>query len=184
VSLDAFVVASSGQPSLLSFWALASFLLIGAVWVVLAVTMSFRGGDVEKQPNRIAQLYGYTVCLVAILTSLISTISILNAAFDRANPLQSEYSFGPTLTSFEAYRATYPRELSPLIAGSPPAPDTVSEATLRQRYAALAADKRTTTRYRTTKTMTTSSILLVIAITLFAMHWRWVRRLNGTVTAA
>jgi hypothetical protein len=63
-------------------------------------------------------------------------------------------------------------------------PDTMSEATLRQQYDALVADRTASTRYRSAKSLTTSGILLLIAVGLFALHWRWVRRLNGARAAA
>src|SRR5438034_7767044 len=83
-------------------------LLIGAVWLAVAVIVH-KGEDVDR-PNRMAHLYGYTVCLISLVIALITLSSILNAAFDRANPLQSESPFGASLTSFESYKATYRRE--------------------------------------------------------------------------
>ncbi len=78
-------------------------LLIGAVWLAVAVIVH-KGEDVDR-PNRMAHLYGYTVCLISLVIALITLSSILNAAFDRANPLQSESPFGASLTSFESYKA-------------------------------------------------------------------------------
>jgi len=124
------------------------------------------------KPNRTAQLYGYTVCLVALIVGLISLTAILNALFERANPLQAD-RYGGALSSFEAYKATRPT-------GDGTRADTVPEATLRQRYDALIADRIVTTRYRTGKTLMTQGILLLVAIGLFGFHWRWVRRLNGS----
>lgn len=129
-----------------------------------------------ETPNRIAQVYGYTACLVALVVGIISVPMLLNAAFDRANPLQSESGYGVSLISFEAYQATYQRERGgPPDAGGAPS-DSTSEATLRQRYDALVAERLAATRYRTSKTLFTSSILLLLAVGLFVFHWRWVRR--------
>jgi len=68
-------------------------LLVGAGWLFMAATLVFRGNDVDK-PNRMAQFYGYSVCLLAIIFALFSTTSIIDTAFERANPLQSEERFG------------------------------------------------------------------------------------------
>ena len=92
-------------PSLL--WVLP-LLLIGAVWLAVAVLVN-RGEDVDR-PNRMAHLYGYTVCLISLVVGLITLASILGATFDRANPLQSDNPFGTSLASFESYKATYRRE--------------------------------------------------------------------------
>lgn len=157
----------------------APYALLVSVWLVAVAIVSRKGDDVDK-PNRIAQLYGYTICLVALVVAIISVASLLSACFDRANPLQSEYGYGVTLSSFEAYQATFQRERGVYPPGANAPSDTASTATLRQRYDALVADRIATTRYRTSKTLVTYSALLLIAAGLFAFHWRWVRRLaNG-----
>jgi hypothetical protein len=155
------------------------FLLLGLLWLILGATFALQGDDVDK-PNRVPQLYGYTICLIALVVSLITISSLLDAAFERANPLQSAFGFGVALTSFEAYRATYRREREMFDRNAPAQPDTISEVMLRRRYDALVADRIATTRYSTSKTFTTSGVLLLISLGLFAFHWRWVRRLNST----
>ena len=153
-------------------------LLVGFLWFIVATVVALKGDTVEK-PNRIAQLYGYTVCLLAVVIALVTFTSILSSVVERGNPLQNEYSFGVTLTSFEAYKATYERERVAFPRDTPAPADTASDATLRQRYDALVADRITSTQFRTTKSLLTNGVLLVIALLLFAFHWRWVRRLNG-----
>jgi hypothetical protein len=182
-SVSSMFSVSPGRPFWLPVVAAAFFVLVGILWLVLGATSVLKGDDVDK-PNRIAQLYGYTVCLIALIVSLISVSSILDAAFERANPLQAEISFGAALTSFEAYRATYRREREVFDRTGSAQPDTVSEATLRRRYDALVADRLASVRYRTSKTFTTHGVLLLICLGLFVFHWRWVRRLNGTGGAA
>jgi hypothetical protein len=167
----------------MSLFSALPFLLLGLVWLIAANVFVLRGDDVDK-PSRMAQLYGYTVCLIALVVALISVSSILDAVFERAAPLQSEMSFGTALTSFEAYKATYRRDQAMLERGAPARPDTASEGTLRQQYDALVKDRLATVHYRTTKSLTTSTIFLLIALGLFFFHWRWVRRLNGNRAAA
>lgn len=157
-------------------------LLIGAVWLAVAVIVH-KGEDVDR-PNRMAHLYGYTVCLISLVIALITLSSILNAAFDRANPLQSESPFGASLTSFESYKATYRREQAVFDRAEGAKPDTLSDASLRTRYDALVRDRIASTRYRTGKSITIGLIFLVLSVVLFLTHWRWVRRLNGSQRAA
>src|SRR4026207_82812 len=58
-----------------------------------------------ERTNRIAQVYGYAVCLVAIITVLISLTQIVNAAFNLSSPLRAEgYGRGGPLTSYSAYK--------------------------------------------------------------------------------
>ena len=157
-------------------------LLIGAVWLAVAVIVH-KGEDVDR-PNRMAHLYGYTVCLIGLVIALITLSSILNAAFDRANPLQSESPFGASLTSFESYKATYRREQAVFDRAERAKPDTLSDASLRARYDALVRDRIASTHYRTGKSITIGLIFLVLSVVLFLTHWRWVRRLNGSQRAA
>lgn len=175
--------AGSGPPFWVYLLSAAPFTLLALPYATLGIIFVFKGGDDVDKSNRIAQLYGYTVCLIAIIVSLLSIASLLDAAYQRANPLQSEMSYGAAMTSFEAYKATYHRERAMFDRDGASRPDTMSDVSLRQQYDALAADRTATTRYRTSKTLTTSGILLVIALVLFALHWRWVRRVNGTPTA-
>jgi hypothetical protein len=172
----------SGPPFWFTLLPALPVLLLGIPWLVGVVFVL--KGEEPPMPNRAAQLYGYTVCLVALIMGLLSISSILDAAFERAHPLQSEMGFGTALTSFEAYKATYRREQQMFDRDGAARPDTASEATRRQRYDALVADRIAGTQYRTAKTLTTSSILLLISFGLFAFHWRWVRRLNGARATA
>ena len=152
-------------------------LIIGLAWLTVAATVALKGDSVE-QPNRVAQLYGYTVCLISLVVALITTNSLINAAIDRANPLQSEYPFGASFTSFEAYKATQQRERAVMPRPNASGADTASETTLRTRYDALVADRVAAIGYRTTKTFVSSGILLALAVLLFLSHWRWVRHLT------
>ena len=124
-------------------------------------------------PNRIAQAYGYTACLVALIVAIISVPTLMNAAFDRANPLQAERDFGVSLISFESYQATQQRTRGTVEPGKV---DATSEAEQRKRYDALVAERLATTRFRTTKTLFTSTMLLLLSIGLFVFHWRWLKR--------
>ena len=159
-------------------------LLVGAGWLFMAATLVFRGNDVDK-PNRMAQFYGYSVCLLAIIFALFSTTSIIDTAFERANPLQSEerFGFGASLISFESYRATYRREQAMFDRTGTARPDTASEVTLRRQYEGLVTDRVGTVRYRTTKSFVMGVFCLVISALLFFLHWRWVRRLNEKAAA-
>ena len=168
---------TDGPPWWLFLMGGGPLLLLGAAWLFMAAVLVFRGNGVDK-PNRMAQFYGYSVCLIALIVALVSATSILDAAFDRANPLQSEDGFGASLVSFESYQATYRREQAMFDRNGTARPDTVSEATQRRQYDAMVRDRLATTRYRTTKSLVTGTLLLLISGGLFLFHWRWVRRLE------
>jgi hypothetical protein len=62
-------------------------------------------------------------------------------------------------------------------------PDTASETTQRRQYDAMVRDRLTTTRYRTTKSLATGALFLLLSGVLFLFHWRWVRRLDEKAAA-
>jgi hypothetical protein len=158
-----------------------SVLLLG-VWYITGSILVLRERSVEK-PNRVPQLYGYTVCLVALLLGLMSAGSLLDSAFERAYPLQGGDLFGQSLSSFEAFKAK--RAVYPTFGRDAASPaDTASEQTLRVRYDALVADRLASVRFETSKSFVTHGVLLVLALALFRFHWRWVRRLNGAAPDA
>jgi hypothetical protein len=126
------------------------------------------------KPNRVRQLYGYTVCLIAVVAGLISTITALNNAFDLSNPLVADRFGGENLGSFEAYKAT--RGGPAWRTDAKAQPDTVSDATLRARYEALRADRIDRNTFQARKQLVTSLVVLLSAIVLFVAHWRWLRR--------
>lgn len=160
---------------------LIPLLLLGiplVLWIGFASTLARR--DAVDRPNRIAQWYGYSVCLVAVVVLLISSTGVVNSLFTLANPLHGEMDFGPALTSFEAYRATHTNSpyLEPAkreaLRRTPP-----GEAELRARYQALRADRMATNRYHATRSLVSATLLSLLCIVLFAFHWRWLRRLGS-----
>jgi hypothetical protein len=156
--------------------AIVLLLLVVVLWFVLATAAALKGsGQAARHP--VAQMYGYTVCLIAVILGLTSLSSILDAAFQRAYPLQNEYGYGVSLKSFEAYKATYVRERAFGPQGEVQ-PDTASEPTLRRRYDALVEERLDTTSYRTSKAFITSGFLLIVSALLFLLHWRWLRRVG------
>ena len=173
--MNASILFDAGAPWWTFFFGAGPVLLLGAAWLFMAATLVFRGNDVDK-PNRMAQFYGYSVCLVSIIVALLSAVSIIDSAFERANPLQSEFGFGASLVSFESYRATQRREQAMFERTGAARPDTMSEAALRRQYDALVTDRVATVRYRTAKSFVTGTFALLIATVLFVLHWRWVGR--------
>ena len=77
-----FELISSGGGSAFNAGGLALILLVALLWFVVAASVAIKGETMDR-PNRIAQLYGFTVCLVSIIVALMTTSSLLNAAIDR-----------------------------------------------------------------------------------------------------
>ena len=134
--------------------------------------------------NRIARIYGYLVCVIAIGVFLVCASSIVGALYDRANPLNAE-TYSDVLTSFDGFKASHGNE-NPAHHGdkASAAPDTLTDAALRLTYDALVANRISQVRFETAKTLGTSGLLLLLSVGLFAVHWWWVRRLRDPEAAA
>ena len=157
---------------------LVTYLLFALLVLPLFLVMTraaLNDGDSVDKPNRVRLWYGYTICLIAVITGLICVAGVLSNTFDLMNPLAAEGPFGESLTSFDAYKATRERRFFP--SDQRLAPDTASDATLRVRYEALRADRVAQRSFEARKGLVTDLIILFIAIALFVTHWRWLRNL-------
>ena len=136
--------------------------------------------------SRLAQTYGYMVCLIAVIVGLISLAGVTNSLFDYADPIHSErYASGSDrpVTSYNAYkRAYYERQPRPSRTGPDQAksvPDSVPDSTLRQMYLEDRTDRIDTIRFRAMKSFVGAFLLLIVSIVLFTIHWKWLRRLSA-----
>lgn len=145
-----------------------------------------------ERSNRIAQAYGYAVCFIAVVTLLFSSKSIIDASFDFSAPIRADRYVGLNLTSFDAYkrgrieRGTHTRP-GPVPQGTIAGPGgtdsastspfpRLSDAELRRLYDDERADHVSNVRFRAMRSLVSSIIMVVIALVLFATHWRWLRR--------
>lgn len=128
-------------------------------------------------PTLIQQVYGYAVCLIAIVVGLITVMQLLNATFDLSRPTQyGRYGYEPGAASFEQYRLEHATRPPDAKTGqpSPMPPDSV----LRRSFEEERAARMAYAHWETMRSFVTHGILLLIAIVLFATHWRWLRRVG------
>ncbi len=126
----------------------------------------------DIKPNRIPQIYGYTVCLIAVVAFLISIHDVVDASFTLASPIHGQYGYGEALGSFEAFEASRTERTAP-DRNTPP--DTTSVETRRRRFEALRADRLQTNRLQAYRRLVGSGLTMLIAVGLFAWHWRWLQ---------
>ncbi len=137
--------------------------------------------DEMDRSSRIAQAYGYAVCLIAIITILISAAGMVNAAFDMSDPLRAGGSGrSGQLTSYAAYKREHLQRQGTQTRPRPAETDSAtaqpSETELRQMFEDERTDQIGNVRFRSTRTLVTSLLMIIIASGLFLMHWRWLRR--------
>lgn len=142
----------------------------------------------EKSNRLIPLIYGYAVCLTAIIVTLISVSMIVGAIFTLQDPLRdaSRHFFGPAynLSSYEAYKIDVlsrngDTTVSPKGESTTTTPYVPTEEELRASYEAQREDQIASARHQATRDITNGIILLLIAAGLFFSHWRWLNRLNG-----
>ena len=160
------------------------FATVGAVvliaaWIILAGSRFVQGGVVER-PERVPQLYGYTMCLIGLLWALSSIVGLVESTQALSAPAyhnQNEYGIEPSITSFEAFRLTYDRARR--FSSAEPSQsklDTVPEVELKHRYDIYRADRIAATEVEARQALVTKGLSLLLAVGLFAFHWRWLRR--------
>ena len=126
---------------------------------------------------RIAQIYGYLVCLVAVIATLISLASLVGALIDLSDPLHAGDRGWPDLTSFEAYKLDVLRSTRGEPQVPAPAGYVPDDQTLRTMFEAAKADRIQSVRFRAYRSLAVSGLVIVVCITLFTTHWIWVRKL-------
>jgi len=126
----------------------------------------------EKQ-NKIPMVYGYGVCLVAVITVIISLASFVNAVIDLGDPLHAERNFSkaPSLASFHNYKMDVYNSSEKEKSFKP------DDETIRLMYEAAKKDKIGSVKHRANRTMIVNGLLIIISIVLFGFHWWWMRRL-------
>jgi hypothetical protein len=137
-----------------------------------------------EKPHRMAQVYGYIVCLVAVITFIICLANIIPAILDLGDPLHAGSVFSmqgsPSLASFENYKMDILKSSSKEGEQKEQAyvPD---DQTIRSMFEAAKSDKIQTARHQSIRTITVSSIIMLVSIALFITHWMWMKRLNKTM---
>jgi len=142
--------------------------------------------------TRVPEVYGYTVCLIAVVVALISVSGLLDAAFTIADPLDGdssgafrEMSQAISLRSLDAFRTSATKTSTGAYIfrhqvyggnGVTAIADTLTDAQVQARYETLRADRLSVQRFKAIKGFVTNTIMLVFALALFAWHWRWLRR--------
>jgi hypothetical protein len=132
-----------------------------------------------EKTQRIAQIYGYLVCLVAVITFLISITQLVNSLIDLGDPIHAGWNpaDAPSLASYENYKMDILKSSNKTneSANAVYVPD---ERTLQAMYQAARNDKILLEKHRANRTIILNGLLVVICILLFITHWRWMNKLK------
>jgi hypothetical protein len=136
----------------------------------------------EKSTKIGAQIYGYTVCLVAVITFLISVTGVVSALMDMGDPLHSGHTpaGSPSLASYENYKMDILKSTAKGDGNG--AGYTPDEQTLRTMYQSAKDDKIQSVNHQARQSMIIGSLMILISIVLFATHWRWMQSVSKSVS--
>ncbi len=139
-----------------------------------------------EKPQRVgSQIYGYTVCIVAVITFLISVTGLVNAVIDLQDPIHARVTRQgePSLASFENYKMDILRSLpqGEETTGASYIPD---DDTLQGMYDAARDNKIQLVKHQANRTLTISGLLIIICVVLFITHWRWMKKVKKVTRVA
>lgn len=143
-----------------------------------------------ERPRLIPQIYGYAICLIAVVTLIISTGRVVDAIFDLSDPIRANggYSrFGGSLATYDIWKREYlqrdygrPRPASTLptetTVNQPVVQPAPTEAELRRMYNEERVEQIENSRFQATRKLVSGALLGMLAIVLFGGHWFWLRR--------
>lgn len=135
----------------------------------------------EKSTRIVSQVYGYAVCLVAVITILISVTALVTAIIDLSNPIRSGWTQqgSPSLASFENYKLDVLKTYQKGTEGNKESLIPNDQA-LKAMYEAARTEKIQSAQFQANKTILISGLIILICLVLFFTHWRWLQRMTKT----
>lgn len=130
-----------------------------------------------EKPDKIPQIYGYTICLIAVITLLISLSEIITAFIDKQDPLHANlYQMNENLASFEIYKMNVLKQTK-----------TEGETTtgsyipnndeIKAMYDAAINQRISTANHQYNRTFIVNGFLVLLSLVLFCTHWIWMKKL-------
>jgi hypothetical protein len=131
----------------------------------------------------VAQIYGYAVCLVTVLTILFSVPSLLESAIDLTD-IQHSKNYSEKYSSFESYKVNVIRDMTTsyecdqeLKAKNVKLPD---DQILLKMYESEKDGSYRNALHRTRRTVIEKGFFILISALLFIFHWKWVRKFTAS----
>lgn len=139
----------------------------------------------QKNTIDFGKIYGYTVCLVAILAFMYGSVRVTGGMLDlREPPYTKIYRNGPSLVSVGSYRMDLLGQLGCPGAESPTAVGLPADSSFQRMYEAERMYRLALSHQVTRRKIVVNVVLQVLAVLLFAAHWAWLRRRERPSTPA
>jgi hypothetical protein len=124
-----------------------------------------------EKKSKTPLVYGYAVCLVAVITFLITVAGVIFAVIDLGDPLYASNSYNKaSIASFENYKMDILKSKADEESWSP------DDETLRAMYESEKNDRINKVKHDSNRSLIINGALLLISIILFLTHWRWMRK--------
>ena len=132
-----------------------------------------------EKKSKAPLVYGYAVCIVAVITFLISIAGIIFAVMDLGDPLYAGRNYNKvSLASFENYKMDMLKSPDEKQAWVP------DDDTLKVMYEAEKDDVIRRVKHDSMRSLYINAVLIIICIVLFLTHWRWMRRVGRKYNTA
>jgi hypothetical protein len=126
----------------------------------------------EKR-SKAPQIYGYAVCLVAVITFLIAVAQTIFAVMDLGDPLYAGNNYNKaSIASFENYKMDILKSQTDQETWAP------DDATLKAMYESEKDDRIRRVKHDSMRSLYINGVLILICIILFLTHWRWMRKVS------
>jgi len=128
-----------------------------------------------ERKQKIIQVYAVIVCVIAVITILISLSGLVSAYIDKSDPLAVTVYSGkdtPSLSSFENFKMDILKSTQKDQAYIP------DDQTLHKMFEEAKLDKIKTVEHRTQRDIIVSGMIMVIAIILFGSHWWLMKKMK------
>lgn len=126
-----------------------------------------------EKKSKAPMVYGYAVCLVAVITFLIAIAAMIFAMMDLSDPLYAGNRYNKaSIASFETYKMDMLKSQSENETWVP------DDATLQSMYEAEKDDHIRKVKHDSMRNIYINVTLIIICLILFGTHWTWMRRLN------
>ena len=126
-----------------------------------------------EKKSKAPLIYGYAVCLVAVITFLFAVAAIIFAMMDLGDPLYaSKGNNQSSIASFENYKMGVLKSQDNKEAWNP------DDETIRSMYEAEKDDRIRRVKHDSMRSLYINGMLILITLILFGTHWRWMRKLR------
>jgi hypothetical protein len=152
----------------------------------VVLTLSIKSGGQMSKQNIISQIYGYAVCLIAVIVFLFNLPEIVELVGKLSDPIHSDRAPSILAQTFEQWKINYIKEWrygeyneeTKIKVDRPDPPD---DATLQRLFDNERTQELQSYIHTTWTSFYQKGLLIVLSMIFFLSHWRWVRKFVSNV---